>query len=103
MDTKKLQQDIIDNFLLHVGKAEDELLKEDLDLLKSLALDSAKLYFKKMTTDDDLSQEIDIENASLTNFTLMKYFPMQTIFWKSVERAGTIILNTLIKAAMAAI
>jgi len=99
----KLKADIKENFLQHIGKAEDELLEKDRALLDRLASDSASLVFKSLSSTEDFSGEIAIINASLTNFAVAKYFPMKDIFWASVQRAVTLIVSVAVQAAIAAV
>ena len=103
MDTKKLQDGIIAEFKKGVDDAWDKMTKEDMDLLKDLAKDAAKLQLKSLTSDEDLKKEIKIVNASLLNLTIAKYFPVKKVFWGSVKEAASFALSILMKAAAAAI
>ena len=102
-EVSDLKDEIVNNFLEHVGEAKDKFTNMDMNLLKELAADSAKLYYKSLTGDKSVEQEIKIVNASLLNLSIATYFPVKNIFWLSVQLAGTILLSALIKAALAAI
>jgi|SRR3990172_503806 len=101
-DIQKLKNEIIENFVLHIGDAWKKASEHDKKLLEQCAKDAAKLHFKTLTSKEDLRKEILIVNASLANLSVAIYIQVNKIFWESVMRAATIVLTTFIRSAIAA-
>jgi len=101
LNVSKLQAEIIQDFLLHIGPAKDEMTKEDLELIKLVAKDAATLTVKSLAG-ADTKTEIEIVNATIVNLTIAKYFPVKDIFWTAVQRAGITLIASLVKAAISA-
>ncbi len=104
MDVTKLRNDIIASFKESIGEAWKDLSTADKKILEECAKDAAKLHFKSLT---DKSPELDIEikivNASLSNLTVANRFNIKKVFWQSVQRAATLALSFLMKAALASL
>ena len=93
---------IIENFKVQIGPAWEKLTKEDKDLLEGLAKDAAKLHWDNLCG-KEVGNEVKVVNASLMNLTIAKYLPVKNAFWKAVERAATVALTVLIRAALGAV
>ena len=102
MDVKNLQDQIIEDFLAHIGDVQNELTDNDRELLKAVAKDAAELTIKVLKGDSDAEAELKIVNATIINLTIAKYFPVKDIFWTAVQRAGTVLLSALVRAAISA-
>jgi hypothetical protein len=103
MEEVKFQDEIVQNFKDLVGTTWDAMPEKEKKLLQALAKDAAKLHFKALTSSAPLDREIAIVNASLGNFTVAKYFSVKKVFWQAVERAATIAVQALVKAALGAV
>lgn len=104
VDLSKLRDSIVESFKDNIGQQWEKMTTEDVGLLKTLAEDAASLHLKNLLSDDKkLVAELRVVNASLLNMTVAKYLPIQKVFWSSLERAATLTLSVLIKAALAAI
>jgi len=102
-ELSKLKEDILDSFKSLVGDAWEQMKESDHRILKDAAQDAALLHLKSLHECCDLSREIRIVNATLLNLSIAKTLPVAKVFWRSVERAATLILSTLVKAGISAL
>jgi len=102
VNVAELTEQIKEDFFALIGETKDKLTKEDLKLLQEAAEDGADLAVRKLAGAEDLEQEVFVVNATIANLSIANYLPVKNVFWNSVQRAATVVLSTLVKAAVTA-